>query len=630
MKNMALRSGRSSLLIILALFTLPLAAAEEPDYVELQQRMTRWHVDYFVRDDLSVERITEFEAKALTENAAQSLKTHTFSYSTSIEESEVLEAYTLKSDGTRKGVPKDNYQVTTNKGNREDGPVFSDRTRVTLVYPDFEEGDSTVVRVKTTELEPMFPGHFSASQYYYNESAYDDVRVTINVPVSLKFEHQVRGMKESVRVEGDRKIIELTYSNPKPLRNSRQDFSVWDWEKESGFAISTFKTYKAIAQAYGDRASPKAVPTKRVEELAKTIVGDTRAKPEQARALYDWVASNITYAGNCIGVGAVVPHDTDFILDNRMGDCKDHATLLQALYSSVGIESTQALINSGSSYSLPTIPMVTSVNHVITYIPAFDKFVDATNDSMPFDLLGFSVSDKPVLLVDGYQDGLRTPVMKPADSQQTVKSSMSIQPDGSVIGNMEIELTGLPAVQVREIWRNVTGQQESEWIEAMFSSQANIGSGSVKKDDPRPLLSQFNYAFDFIRPEFIASEGAGGFHALPLGYSPLPVYAFLASSAEDINGYDVACQNGSSVEHLEYEFPDNIRILAQPDNLSIDENYLQYTATYKLEDNRLSVMREIRDTTPGNICNSDLMNAQRETIAKIAKNLRAQVVFQYH
>lgn len=65
----------------------------------------------------------------------------------------------------------------------------------------------------------------------------------------------------------------------------------------------------------------------------------------EARALYDWVATHITYAGNCIGIGAVVPRDLPFVLDNRMGDCKDHATLLQALLAARGIKSTQALVN---------------------------------------------------------------------------------------------------------------------------------------------------------------------------------------------------------------------------------------------------------------------------------------------
>lgn len=624
--------ARWSVALYMTLWIAGAAAAEEPapQYVELEERYTTWHVEYYVRDDLSVDRITTFEARALTDAAAKSLQRHRFSYSTSIEQSEVLEAYTVKGEtGERIPVPEDNYQVTVNQGNRDGGPVFSDRTRVAVVFPDFEVGDSVHAKIRNTETEPMFPGHFSASQYYYSETAYDDVRVTINMPESLDVQYQVRGMRETSSVEDGRRILELTYSNPRPLQSERDDFSVWNPEDESGFAISTFKDYESISSAYGERAAPKAVPTDRVKKLAAEIVGGEEDSEAQARLLYDWVATNISYAGNCIGVGAVVPRDTDFILDNRMGDCKDHATLLEALYTSVGIESTQALINSGSVYSLPRIPMVSSVNHVINYLPQWDRFVDATNSSMPFDLLDFSVSDKPVLLVEGFREGQRTPAMQPGDARQEMHAVMRIQPDGSVKGTMDVALTGQPAASMRQLWRDINAQQEQEWIEAMFSSQSHIGSGAITREDPKPLLDSFKYAYEFDRPEYIASEGAGGFYAFAPGYSPFPVASLLQSMNEDVVGYDVACGSGISTEELVIEFPDNVKVLATPNDLSIQENFISYRATYKLEGQRLSIRREVNDSTPGNVCKPELMNAQRETIARVSKNLLSQVVYQY-
>ena len=37
-----------------------------------------------------------------------------------------------------------------------------------------------------------------------------------------------------------------------------------------------------------------------------------------------------------MGIGAVVPRDMDVVLDAKMGDCKDHATVMQALLASHG------------------------------------------------------------------------------------------------------------------------------------------------------------------------------------------------------------------------------------------------------------------------------------------------------
>lgn len=621
-------------LFTIAICLLPIAASAEDNkekirYVELQSRYTKMHISYLVNDDYTVEKTSEIEIKALHDNAVKSLKQRRVSHSTSIEKLEVLEAYTKKAGGSRIDVPKDNYQVTINKGNGKNGAVFSDRTKITVVFPDFEVNDSVYMKLKTIETEPMFPGNFSTSGYFWSQTAYDDVKVTFNLPESMIFQHQVRGMKEVIRNENGRKLIELTYSAKKPVKIDRDNFSVWNEENEAGYALSTFKGYASLAKAYGARANPKSVPTDRVKQLAKEIIANELDKKKQARLLYDWVATNISYAGNCIGVGAVVPHDTDFILDNRMGDCKDHATLLQALFKSVGIESIQALINSGNRYSLPTIPLISAVNHVINYILAWDMFVDSTNPSMPFDRLSFSLSDKPIILVENYQPGMKTPATRIGDNYQRIETTMKIQPNGAVTGEIVVNTKGRPAVEARKGWRHVTKEQEDKWLESTFSSQSMIGSATMEKDDPTPLVSEFNYSIKFNSPEFILPTGAGGFYVGPLIPTAMGLRSIVNYSNEEIDGYDISCSNGHSIEHLVYEFPENMRILAIPDNFEIDENHIYYKATYEQKGNKIKVAREINDKTPGNICSAETINKQRQTLIKIANNMKSQIVYKY-
>lgn len=59
---------------------------------------------------------------------------------------------------------------------------------------------------------------------------------------------------------------------------------------------------------------------------------------------------NIRYVGIWLGNGGIVPHPAEDILQNRYGDCKDKATLLQALLAAKGIYSQQVLINLGDSF----------------------------------------------------------------------------------------------------------------------------------------------------------------------------------------------------------------------------------------------------------------------------------------
>lgn len=270
--------------------------------------------------------------------------------------------------------------------------------------------------------------------------------------------------------------------------------------------------------------------TERVQRLADEIASQRKTPREQARALYDWVATNIAYAGNCIGVGAVVPHDLSFTLDNRMGDCKDHATLLQVLLAAKGIESTQALVNAGSAYRLPKIPVVSMVNHVITYIPSLDIYLDSTSDMTPFGLLPHAVADKPVLLVDGFKEGARTPSLPVGTNQQHMKTVVNVNADGSVAGDIEVTLRGEFAAAARARLRHMSKEQEEKLVENSFRRGGMIGGGTFEKEDPTALLDAYRYSVKYDLKEYIQRPGAGAFYIYPVFGSEAPVSRFLAAA----------------------------------------------------------------------------------------------------
>lgn len=600
------------------------ALAAQP---ELQVRFGHYHARFVVDAEGTATETHEWSKTILKDSALDSAKRASASYSTSAQQLDVIAAYNAKADGRRLEVPKDNYQLEVNRGKGGDSPVYSDWSTLTVVFPDVAVGDTVVFSYRVRHREAMFPGQFSSAQLFYKHIAYDDISVVFDYPATMPARHEGRGMSERMVERDGRKIVEWRWANPQPVKSERRDYSVFDAEKEVGYAFSTFADHAAIAAAYGVRALPKARPSERVAALAAGVVSGKNDKREQARALYEWVAGNITYAGNCIGIGAVVPRDLAFVLDNKMGDCKDHATLLQAMLESVGIKSTQALVNAGSSYGLQRIPVAFAVNHVINYLPEFDLFVDSTSDATPFGMLPFSVQGKPVLLVEGHRNGLKTPVTPWSRNRQSIQSTLKVAADGSLSGKVEVVQIGRGAVQSREWARKLGKDAEDDLVKNIFRNQGIIGNGSFSKDDPAALVDNYRYGASFTAEKFVKPQGAGSFYILPplnLAGNLLQVAQGGVEAEADV---DVSCTGMTLLEDYRIELPKTMKILSIPQNLKAANEWASYQASYRRQGNTLVVHRQLEDRTPGNVCPPAMMQAMKKLAEQIVDNVKEQVLY---
>lgn len=175
--------------------------------------------------------------------------------------------------------------------------------------------------------------------------------------------------------------------------------------------------------------------------LARRLIGDATTPEEKTRRLYTWVARNIRYLGIYAGSGGYVPHSAASILKNRFGDCKDHVTLLEAMLRSVGIESTPALINADRAYLLPSTPVTGIFDHVISYVPALNLFLDSTARFTPVGTLPQGVVGKPALIV--FTGEVKSTPIDTADSDSTnTVTQMVLHEDGRVTGSTKITQRG--------------------------------------------------------------------------------------------------------------------------------------------------------------------------------------------
>ena len=362
------------------------------------------------------------------------------------------------------------------------------------------------------------------------------------------------------------------------------------------------------------------------EKLAAEIVQGKSAPKDQAQALYEWVAKNITYGGNCIGIGAVVPRDLAFVLDNKMGDCKDHATLLQALLAARGISGTQALVNAGSVYGFPKVPVVSMVNHVINYLPAFDLSLTPrrirprlacclsrtrtnrccwSKDSRPGEDPGFTIGS----------------------NRQRTKSIVKIAQNGSVSGSVKVFQKGDSAVQTRASARTMSKDWEAKFVKNMFFGRAwSVAASSTRMTPPRSPMF-YHYKADLSVEKFVKLPGSGAFYVYPLLGSAGSVRDFLNYSMEPEKEAEVTCTSGALTEDYGIVLPRTMKVLSIPDDLKIANDFLAYDAVYSLKDNVLTVKRGIDDRTRGDICSPQILAQYKDIGEKVMDDLKSQVLY---
>jgi transglutaminase-like putative cysteine protease len=566
--------------------------------------------------------------KILKRTALSSMKETTITYSQSAQKLEVLEAYTVKPGGRRIDAPPSNYQVETQTGHQSAGPAYSDNVSTTVVFPDVEVGDVVGLKYRLTTTQPLYPRKLSLAQEFSLGGAYDDVRVVIDEPVSMKSRHVTRGMAESVVTHGDRRLLSLHWSHPVPERDERTNWSVVDPEAGTGFEYSTFVSWAEVGTSYGLRAYPKAVVTPRIRELADKITAGETDPRRQAIALYEWVARTITYAGNCVGIGAVVPRDTAVVLDNRQGDCKDHATLLQALLAARNIESQQALINAGSVYTLASLPLAQQVNHVINYVPSLDLFLDSTSDETPFGMLPASDQGKPVLMANGAATPTHTPAIARDVDRQEVVTTGEVHDDGSIDAVVKVTVVGQPALSLREGFRRASRDETDRYVKEALKGMGLEGEGTIAYPDPQPLEATFSYEVRLHASDALNLPGSGALWISPWFPAPLRLAAIAHQAVEKSPAVDSTCSGGLLVERYDLALPPAMQILSMPDGAHFDTPASRYDSRYEIDArHHLLVDRRYVDLSDGPICSAAKVTAWRTALAPMWRDLRQQLLY---
>jgi len=613
---------RQSVVLWLLLCAAVVAQAA-PEAGQAAYRVNKAIEGYVLNADASYTDTMTVSMTVLSEKGIAALNQADLSYSSSLSSVEVLFAYTQKKDGSRVDVPAINIQDRDVVAGG--GPMYSDFKGKVIVFPSLDVGDSIVYSVREVQKVPMFPGQFSLMAPFTRDELVADQEIDISAPLSLPLRAAASAGVEGGHVDDVDGRSHWHWQWRNAVVAAPDD--VLPEDEQPHLLVTSFKDFGALAAAYAARALPQAAVTPKIQAEADALTQGLTRPDEQARALYAWVAHNIRYAGNCIGVGSVVPHAAEMVLDNRLGDCKDHTALLGALLAAKGIASTPVLVNSGGRYVAPELPVPQYFNHVINYIPSLKVYADSTADLIPFGMLPFGEAAKVALPVVDFTGVVATPVMAWQDYAATMNYRVQLSADGSEAGGVEVAETLLAAVGAREYFAQHDNDDEQQRVQKSFAQAGLSEAGSAHHDDPRAGADPYRFGISFSAKNAFEAGGSGALTINSLYGDSMPIAGWVNVAAAPPFRHSYACMGGHSVENYEYDLPVGMKILWLPHDVHVSAPQASYDAVYTQNGQTITVHRELQYRMDSHMCTPAEAEAIRPVAAAIAKDLRQQVLY---
>lgn len=161
-------------------------------------------------------------------------------------------------------------------------------------------------------------------------------------------------------------------------------------------ASTWFSNWFYIQTEQLSKLNPSEIPHYLIE------LAQTNDRKKLAEACFQFVKNEVNYIDIENGDNAIIPRPAEQTLKNGMGDCKDMANLLHALYKHFKFESYLGISKTNALKDTFDFPSIGLANHMIVALKLENEFIflDATEDECLFGDPSFQILGTEVFLIN--------------------------------------------------------------------------------------------------------------------------------------------------------------------------------------------------------------------------------------
>ena len=609
---------RSILLVFLALVPGIAYSAYVPAYTIVADKQR-----YEVELDGSYNEIYERRIRIETPQGIEQFGQGRISYDGKRDSLEIVEAYTVRANGEKVIVSPD--RIKRISANTDDvAPYFSDQMLAIIIFPQVEVGSELHYKVIRQHRTPIFKGRFSDITPYSPHRRYEDAEYILTHPSAMKMQTYTRDVHGKEELLDNGRIMH-TYSFKQSEAYPMEPGEVEYEDFSPVIQISNYPDYADLARMIHELFKLKSQVTSKVQKVSDSITMGSSTPENKAQRIYDWVSKNIRYVGIDVATSGYEPHYADEILEHGYGDCKDHATLLEALLMAAGIPSSPALIKTTQSYKLPILAGNHYFDHVITYVPMFNLYLDSTAQFSQFGTLPMDDMGKPTLITANGEIG-ETPKSSSKRDYTITRTKLFLSRDGSITGTSEFKPHGYFITNSRAAQFSYENRDTQIVVDSILKKHLESGSGQITHGDPTDLQSEWIVKSDFKLDPLINLPGLSAF-SIPTGLAP--GFIKLHATIKNYNGrrYPYGCGSSKHTERVEIVFPPSVNVRKIPKNREITIGNDSYKSSYTLNGKTLIVSRSWVGDQKADVCmpSASEIEATRLMRDKVKQDLRGQI-----
>ncbi len=481
---------------------------------------------------------------------------------------------------------------------KKDGSeVKADVARNAVVFKQLEENDCLYVKWKTKNY---YNGRLS-NQFWddnYFNGGYPVVysRYALLAPGELKFKHSTQNMSgtPTQRTTDEGVLYEWSIANEPAIVYEAGMPPLTDVVKT--LYISSIESWEYLVDWYTDLARTKTRSSFEIKEEVENLFAGRKnlSEEEKIRTVYNFITENIRYSSVSFRQSPLVPQRARDVLVNRIGDCKDVATLCIAMLNEVGITAHHVLVNTADQGSNANILPTISFNHAIAAVETKNGllYLDLTANNFPFgsapppDVNAFSLlikegADKPAYLT-----------RKNFTSNNVFRTTaVAIAADNAIEVKHSSKRTGAESAAVRYFYREKSqADREKGYLQGLSRDFPNASLRKLVFSGLDTVTNTVSTNVEFRVPDYVSQSGKFKFLKLPWADKLEPNEAL----ASEKRTYPIVSWSYEDTlrEQLSVKLPNGFVVEDVIPKVRYTSPVADYSVTYKLSGGSLLATRE--------------------------------------